>query len=162
MIGFLFPGGGHPMIPCISGWKGWPWLAVLVAAAFFFPPVIAPGLSGQAPAESPKAKKSKDKKKQEQAKEKLARAQFKILADAVDTFELNNGRKPTKLAELAKKQPNGGKPLIPAKLLIDPWGKPYKCDPEGPKNKGAKADIWTVTPAGKTIGNWPKKVKKNS
>jgi general secretion pathway protein G len=90
-----------------------------------------------------------------ESKVNVAKANLKTLADAADTFEMNNGRKANSIDELAAPQPNGGKPLVPSDLLVDPWGKKYQFDPNGPKNQGAKADVSTTTPEGKTIGNWP-------
>jgi hypothetical protein len=70
-------------------------------------------------------------------------------------FRLKHGRLPKTLAELLENNAVGGPfPLTPDDL-IDQWGRPYQYDPEGPHNKGAKPDIWTVTPDGIEIGNWP-------
>jgi hypothetical protein len=49
---------------------------------------------------------------------------------------------------------DGGKPLVTVDTLIDPWGKPYKYDPEGKRNGGDVGDTWTVAPDGEAIGNW--------
>jgi general secretion pathway protein G len=90
-----------------------------------------------------------------ESKVKVAKANLKTLANAAETFELNNDRKPNSLDELSATQPNGDKPLVPSSALKDPWGKKYILDPNGPKNQGASPDVWTTTPDGKTIGNWP-------
>jgi hypothetical protein len=41
------------------------------------------------------------------------------------------------------------------KVLDDPWGNRYQYDPLGPRNGGRRPDIWTRSPEGKEIGNWP-------
>ena len=68
----------------------------------------------------------------------------------------NDGRFPDNLAVLLEKNPNGGPYLESPDALIDPWGRPYQYDTNGPRNKGMRPDIWTVAPDGRTIGNWPR------
>lgn len=41
----------------------------------------------------------------------------------------------------------------------DPWKNAYQYDPAGKKNKGARPDIWTVSPSREVIGNWTKNAK---
>ncbi len=38
--------------------------------------------------------------------------------------------------------------------LLDPWGKEFKYDVSGKRNKGEQPDIWTETPDKKVIDNW--------
>jgi hypothetical protein len=57
---------------------------------------------------------------------------------------------------LAQPDADGSRPAInSADALIDPWGRPYNYDPNGPRNNGNKPDIWAVAPDGALIGNWP-------
>jgi general secretion pathway protein G len=106
------------------------------------------------PAEPPK------KGAREEEKIKVARAQVQTISAAVETYKLNNGEYPDTLKDLTKPQPNGGAALLPAKALQDPWKRTYQYDPAGLHNGGLKADVWTVTPAKKLIGNWPEKKKR--
>jgi hypothetical protein len=61
---------------------------------------------------------------------------------------------PKDLMDLTLKDENGG-PYILAEGLLDPWGKAYSFDPAGPRNGGKKPDVFTRSPEGKLIGNWP-------
>ena len=91
-----------------------------------------------------------------ESKELVAKISVKTLTMAAETYALNNdGNMPPSLDALTAVQPNGGKPLVPADALIDPWGKHYQYDPSGRRNQGFKPDVWAATPEGKTIGNWP-------
>jgi hypothetical protein len=135
---------------CCKGCPGWALLAGPVAFALVFFTWFSPGRSEDA----------QDKKEREKLREKVARQQVKLLTQAAAIYELNSGRRPKKLSDLAKVQPGGGKAIIKASALKDPWGKPFQYDPKGPKNGGDKVDVWTVTPGGKTIGNWQAKKKK--
>jgi type II secretory pathway pseudopilin PulG len=91
----------------------------------------------------------------EEAKSQAAQVQVKTLEQACQVYYLKNGDYPDALKVLVKDN------YVEAELLQDPWKTPYRYDPKGPKNKGDKPDIWTVTPGGKTIGNW-KEDKKGS
>ena len=93
----------------------------------------------------------------DEEKVKVARVQVRAISEQLEVYKLNNGEYPEKLQDLAKPQPGGGAPLLPAKALLDPWKRPYRYDPAGKRNGGLKADVWTVTPAKKRIGNWPEK-----
>jgi hypothetical protein len=57
-------------------------------------------------------------------------------------------------------KPPTGKPFVDADSLLDPWGKRFEYDPKGPRNKGAKPDIWSTGPdkadENGIIGNWTK------
>lgn len=97
---------------------------------------------------APQAKELKD------ADKKAIQAQLRTLTQACETYHLNNAAWPPSLDALAKKQPNGGAPIIEEKTLLDPWGKPYNYDPAGPKNNGLTADIWVKLPDGGVLGNW--------
>jgi hypothetical protein len=94
---------------------------------------------------------------QEMEKERVAQVQVKTLTVAAQVYFINNASWPRSLTDLARPQPNGGKKFVDANALVDPWGKPYQYDPKGRRNEGDHPDVWTVTPGGKTIGNWPEK-----
>jgi len=49
--------------------------------------------------------------------------------------------------------------ILRAESLLDPWGKEFKFDVSGKRNKGEQPDIWTETPDQKIIGNWSEKDK---
>jgi hypothetical protein len=79
----------------------------------------------------------------------------KRLTDCCQHFREINGDWPQSLDALAAPQPKGGAAFVFPDDLIGPWGHPFQYDPAGPKNHGEQPDIWTVTPQGKVIGNWP-------
>jgi len=85
---------------------------------------------------------------------KLKDAKIKIQAldQAVQIFYSQNGNWPQSLDDLARPSA-GGKRLIKADALTDPWGQRFKYDPSGANNGGEKPDISTSA-EGKTIGNW--------
>ncbi len=81
----------------------------------------------------------------------IAESQIKgPLTQACNTYYLRVGAYPATLGALL-----GPPTLLDRDEIIDPWGRPYRYDPKGPKNNGIKPDIWTVTPDGVEIGNWP-------
>lgn len=91
------------------------------------------------------------------AKFDTARAQVKILSNAVESFKLrHNGEPPQSLDVLAAPDEEGNKPYIELDALKTPWGGIYQYDPTGPNNNGYKADIWAVGPNNQLIGNWPR------
>ena len=96
----------------------------------------------------------KDANAQEDSKTKAAVEQIKLLTKAVDVFTLRaDGEFPSTLDDLLRTKP----PILQNKdALLDPWKKPFRYDVSGPRNSGLRPDIWTVTPANETIGNWPK------
>jgi hypothetical protein len=84
-----------------------------------------------------------------------ALTQVKALGQSCDAFFVKNGKFPGTLNDLLAKD-DGGIPVIgDPSMLIDPWGQQYQYDAAGPKNNGIRADVWTVSPDGQTIGNWP-------
>lgn len=92
----------------------------------------------------------------EEAKVKAASAQMKEITKGVQTYFLNNGSYPPSLDALTQMQPNGGKPIMDADAIYDPWHNPYSYDQGGAHNSGSKPDIWTTNPqTGEMIGNWP-------
>ena len=44
--------------------------------------------------------------------------------------------------------------ILRAESLLDPWGKEFKYDVSGKRNKGEKPDIWTETPDKTIVNNW--------
>jgi general secretion pathway protein G len=90
----------------------------------------------------------------EDARVSTARTQVNTLANAAQQYSANNNGLPQALEQLTQPQPSGGGPYFDAKQLIDPWGKPYQYNAEGPNNQGNKPDVWTTSPRGITIGNW--------
>jgi general secretion pathway protein G len=90
----------------------------------------------------------------EDAKVSRAKIDCEQLAAAADTYRLNNGQYPTSIEQLTQTQPNGSSAIVPPDKITDPWGKPYRIDPNGAHNQGLKADVYTTTPKGATIGNF--------
>jgi hypothetical protein len=83
-----------------------------------------------------------------------ARGRVEFLSYVAELYKSRTGDYPRKLEALAERMPNGDKPLLPARALLDPWGNPYGYDPAGPKNRGVMPDIW-VERSSRVIGNWP-------
>jgi general secretion pathway protein G len=91
----------------------------------------------------------------EDAKLSKARVDVTKVSAMVETYKLNNGGEPPpSLDALCNQQPSGGAPLATPAEILDPWGKVFMYDPQGPNNGGNKPDVYTVTPKGLTIGNW--------
>jgi len=91
----------------------------------------------------------------EDAKVAAAKAQITVLDKALQAYHLKHEKYPESLKALTE----GDKPYVEASALTDPWKNPYQYDPAGPKNKGKKPDVWTVTPDKETLGNWPAEKK---
>jgi general secretion pathway protein G len=91
----------------------------------------------------------------EDAKVSTAKAECNALSSQVEIYKLNNGEYPASIQALTQQQPNGHSPMIPAEKALDPWGKPYQIDPAGQHNAGGKADVFTTTPNGQIVGNFP-------
>jgi hypothetical protein len=94
-------------------------------------------------------------KQAHEAKVSKARVHMLVLENMLDLYKLREDQYPKTLKELTR----GEDPILKPKHLLDPWKKPYQYDPAGPKNKGKKPDVWTVTPDKKVIGNWQAKKK---
>jgi general secretion pathway protein G len=89
------------------------------------------------------------------SEEKLAKTKAQNLSQAVEAYKIDNGQYPSDVMVLTQPaEALNGKPYISEEGALDPWGKPYQIDPNGSRNKGAKADVFTVSPDGKTIGNF--------
>jgi hypothetical protein len=91
------------------------------------------------------------------AQEQYARASANALSAQVEIYKLNNGDYPGKISALAERQPNGGAPLVPPDAVRDPWGREYQIDPAGTRNRGKRADVFSLGHLieKKMIGNWP-------
>jgi hypothetical protein len=89
-------------------------------------------------------------------REERAKLQLKTLTTATASYKLKYGEFPDKLQLLV--QPPDGAPYLKGKEeLIDPWGRPYEFDANGPKHKGVLPDIWSLgsrPKEGTIIGNW--------
>ncbi|HLW68148.1 MAG TPA: type II secretion system protein GspG [Gemmataceae bacterium] len=83
----------------------------------------------------------------------LAKAGTKTLEVAAVQYRLKFGAYPAKLNDLVT--PPNGPPFVEPGTTNDPWGRPYRYDPAGPKNEGKKPDIWTTGHDGELLGNWP-------
>jgi Type II secretion system (T2SS), protein G len=83
----------------------------------------------------------------------LAKTGAELLTLSVRSYQLKYDAFPTRLEELV--HPPDGSPFVEPGVLLDPWGRPYQYDPAGPRHNGRQPDIWTVTPKGEVIGNWP-------
>jgi len=89
----------------------------------------------------------------EGANEKIAKTKANQIAQAAQTFYVNNNRYPSSLQELTQPGPDG-RALMAAEGILDPWGKVYTLDVSGQNHQGASPDVYTTTPNGKMIGNW--------
>src|SRR5262249_14735029 len=76
-----------------------------------------------------------------------ARADLNTLTLAVRTYKLKSGANPQSLNDVLQ-YIAGGDPWN----LVDPWGRRYDYDPNGPRNGGKWPDIWTVSPSGELLG----------
>ena len=93
---------------------------------------------------------------QTEAYEDVAFTKIKTIEKAALMVQTRAGALPQTLAEMLQAPADGGRPAIDDPDTVkDPWGREFQYDPAGGHNGGAKPDVWTVTPAGKTIGNWP-------
>jgi len=89
------------------------------------------------------------------SEEKLAKTKAEALSQAVEAYKVDNGQYPPDIVTLTQPADAlNGKPYISEDGAHDPWGQVYQLDASGQHNKGAKADVFTQSPDGKTIGNW--------
>ena len=93
------------------------------------------------------------------AKSDTALIQTKANATVCEAFKVKHGELPKNLGVLLQKDKFGMIWMDDPARLIDPWGRPYRYNPNGPKNNGQHPDIWTVAPNGVVIGNWPKAIR---
>jgi hypothetical protein len=88
------------------------------------------------------------------AQEEHARSQAQSLGTSAQAYQARYGELPQALADLAE----GDQPVVEPRMLLDPWGRPFQYDPTGPRNGGARPDVWSLGPPdqeGALIGNWP-------
>jgi len=78
------------------------------------------------------------------------------LTQACQAYFVANQHYPQSLEVLLQKDARGTVYLDKPDALVDPWGKRYQYDANGPNNQGLKPDIWTVHADGQMIGNWSK------
>ena len=72
----------------------------------------------------------------------------------VETYYIFARSYPESLNDLLSPPKPGMDPLVKkASVLLDPWDNPYQYRYPGEQNPDA-FDLWTVTPDGRTIGNW--------
>ena len=84
------------------------------------------------------------------------RADVKTIETACTAYKLRNGDYPQSLQVLVTPDDGSSKPYLDsAEAILDPWGKQYQYDAGGGRNNGQKPDVWTTTPDGRMIGNWP-------
>ena len=88
-------------------------------------------------------------------KEDVAKLEVATLTKAVEFYKLKKEKYPEKLKDLI----DAGI-VEPKATLLDPWGNAYQYDAAGKKNAGKRPDIWTKTPDGEEIGNWPPAAKE--
>lgn len=92
----------------------------------------------------------------EGANEDVAFSKIKNIEKVAMAVQIRSGTPPQSLAEMLQPSADGGLPAIDdPEAIKDPWGREFQYDPSGGQNGGRKPDVWTVTPGGKTIGNWP-------
>ena len=111
--------------------------------------------AGLAPAEPPKVPQP------ESAKVARAKADLATLTTACAAYKLKFREYPEKLDQLLS-PPRGPAFIDPRSSdLKDPWGKKFEYDRAGKHHQGnLKPDIWTTTPAGEKLGNWPEEKKE--
>jgi hypothetical protein len=78
-----------------------------------------------------------------------------VVTQACEVYRRNNGVFPPDLEALAQPQPNGDGAILYEQALQDSWGRPWGYDPAGPRNGGARPDVWCNRPDGQVVGNWP-------
>ena len=92
----------------------------------------------------------------EKARKSAAKIQVRTLTMAVETYILQHMQNPPNLKSLLVKGERGGPYLKNQDAIIDPWGREFQYNMQGPRNDGIVPDIWCVTPDGQEIGNWAK------
>jgi len=91
-----------------------------------------------------------------EARKSEAQIQVRTLTTACENYQLNYTRPPPTLRARYDKGDFGGPYMKSLDILMDPWGREYQYNPQGPRNRGMYPDIWTVDPDGREIGNWGK------
>lgn len=86
-----------------------------------------------------------------------AKTQIGMLAEAIETYNIDIENYPASLDDLERDPGN----LPPGKwhrclnkeIPLDPWQKPYQYQYPGQHNIDS-FDVWTVTPDNQILGNW--------
>jgi hypothetical protein len=84
------------------------------------------------------------------------------IAQALQTYEVNNGHFPQSLQELTKRQPNGNAALLKPSALLDPWNQPYHFDPGQLHPETGAPLVWSDGEPGDADGmitNWQEGLK---
>jgi hypothetical protein len=86
------------------------------------------------------------------------------LTAAVEAYKDKHGAYPPTLKALTEKQPDGGKPVLDPKSLLDPWGREYVYDPSMQHPTRGTPLIYSQGPrpgeAAGRIRNWTAPTKK--
>jgi general secretion pathway protein G len=90
-----------------------------------------------------------------EANEDVARMKAATISKACQAYQIKRNRNPDSLDALLQKDDLGGPYIKTAEDLNDPWGKRFQYDQSGTHHNGQEVDIFTTTPEGKTVGNWP-------
>lgn len=88
---------------------------------------------------------------------KIAATKAENLAKAYQAYYADHEQQwPASPQALLTADADGNGPYISADGLVDPWGKQFQVNPQGPNNNGGKPDVSTTDPkTGRVIGNWP-------
>ena len=89
----------------------------------------------------------------EDAKVGTAKMKAQTLSSRADEYKLKHGDYPPSLDALTQSI-DGAPPMCAPDMIRDPWGKVFQIDPNGPKNAGGRADVFTTSPKGQVIGNF--------
>jgi hypothetical protein len=100
----------------------------------------------------------------QKARRDRARIDVLTLQRALDAHAIRTGDYPPSLETLTQKQPNGTRPILEPRSLIDPWGRPYVYEPNTRDPGTNRPLIYSHgprpgDPAGR-IRNWPAPEKK--
>ena len=107
---------------------------------------------------------SHPEKNEQELKINRAVLDLKVLDNVIAVYHVKYGSYPETLTQLTKAQANGISAQITEAALVDPWGRPYRYDPNTTHPKTGKPLIFTHgpdpgEPKGK-ITNWDSFDKK--
>jgi len=90
----------------------------------------------------------------DKAKEDTDRVQARVIADACNTFKINNDRYPTSPDELTNQDQNGNRPLLNKDAIYDRNKQVFQIH----EGQNGEVIVTSPTPAkdGSRIGNWRK------
>jgi type II secretory pathway pseudopilin PulG len=80
---------------------------------------------------------------------RVARGRVNAIDAACDAYHLAMIKYPSSLDDLFANPGNSawdGPYLKHHISLVDPWGQAYRYDPNGPRHKGTRPDIWSAGP----------------